>query len=1239
MFEFLKKGKYEFRSIFVSDGIEVGLFHKDKPIDLTLIEEDNVFYKDFEKISRVVDLIEGIKTDGLLDYLDDLFLAHEIPSKLGGYRFGNLFLSYPLIYSLKFESFLDSFGLPNDSFSFMNIPDFSFLNIKLRFNTKIENKKFRIDIQLLNNLNVNITDYRIENFLVIGIDGNRYFITPEQRNLIKFIEDFNSRSETTINQRVDFLSQLKKMTQNSAVALSDGISGKDYLNVKELKVSLGRNMDGSVIVEPDISPDEKINIVFRNQYENVDRLDLVSLKYNDESGKSVFITFDENVNEDRVIIDSVKKMSEVQKNEVLTNPELYFRQTQLEGFKLEEALSNRITGFVFGKPEGDDWAIEKNGHSWNAGFEGESLFLRSKEGFLTNIDLNSIPEFYPEIVSKIEHALTELNDEELLQKLQDDDFLTPIPQFKDKLIKISNLEGEYSLDSLEQLAKRIEVENRPELDQINIDDAKDALGSHLSSDLIQWEDSVIPYNSLKRAVQKYEKKNREKEKIESVSFKLNEYADDLQVDLTLVKNESYRPPHLVSLYELESHQEVGFNWLVDIWKSDFVGGRKGALLADDMGLGKTLQVISLISYVKNLEEFSNKPILIVAPLSLLEGAWIEEGIERFLEKEHISKKLDARFKILNLKDIKTNFPKIEIYREAILLNQQMQSNGLAFADLKLSEDLSQYLESFKSIVGNNVLITSYETLRSKIFEVSFIDFSLVILDEAQKIKNSNSLQNRAVRGLKSDMNIAMTGTPIENGLMDLWNLMDFVYPMKLGTKKQFKDEFMNQVKTAEPGTTARSFLRKRLEEKLKPFWLRRLKSEVLVGDKALKTITYFDSIQDGSSLINKHAVVMSNQQQELYRQKMSIFNSSSKGDRLSIIRQLLEICSAPWLAFGESISYENFDNLFKLSPKLGVTFEILDSIFKNNDEDGRKVIIFANIIQIQTSLAYMIREWAKYKYNTKIEVEVYNGQETDLKKRNDILKRFEDAQGFKVLIISPRAGGAGLNIQCANHVIHYTREWNPALENQATARCYRIGQKRPVFVYYPTSIGPGDWQTAEENLANVLRAKRELMDDFTIANSEFEVSPEDFVKKSDDQQNFRITFSDLNVITPKDFEKVISIIYKRNGYESQVVGGAHDRGADIICFGKNDNILIQVKQKRESLKNLNTAAILEIRGAKAHYEHQHGKSFNLVVATNGDYSSLAHLAVAQGGNDVLLLNGTWIAQQLVKHNIYFHELR
>ena len=239
-----------------------------------------------------------------------------------------------------------------------------------------------------------------------------------------------------------------------------------------------------------------------------------------------------------------------------------------------------------------------------------------------------------------------------------------------------------------------------------------------------------------------------------------------------------------------------------------------------------------------------------------------------------------------------------------------------------------------------------------------------------------------------------------------------------------------------------------------------------------------------------------------------------------------------------------------------------------------------------------------------------------------MLARFKTAPGFAVIIISPRAGGVGLNLTEANHVIHYTREWNPALERQATDRAYRLKQKRDVHVYYPTTIGRDrDRPSAEQHLAELLRSKRGLMEDFTISSSEskFEEQLKASLKSTSEDKDVLIAPQTLHLIGHKEFESYIACLYeKTQNLKTYVVGKPGDGGADVLCIGQSLNLLIQAKHTQRG-NEAGTKALQEVRGAKSLYEDVTGRTFNLIAATNFRFSIEAE-NLSLRGDSVELVN-------------------
>ena len=438
----------------------------------------------------------------------------------------------------------------------------------------------------------------------------------------------------------------------------------------------------------------------------------------------------------------------------------------------------------------------------------------------------------------------------------------------------------------------------------------------------------------------------------------------------------------------------------------------GVLLADDMGLGKTVQIISFLSYLFDENQLS--PALLVMPLSLIEN-WCSE-MRKFLP---------------------------------------------AVAHIYVHQGNHRY-RSPELIENNEVVMTSYETLARDQELLGRIRWSCVVCDEVQKVKNFHTLAASAVKGMNTSFRIAVTGTPVENRLSELWSIVDFVQPGLLGSYKVFRKTYEAPIQKGAPEKEERV---KELIDEIAPVFLRRKKEDVLAGQIPEKT----DEI---------YPIAMCSPQRELYCKILRDREEEEKNCALGTIQKLMMLCSHPRLITKEMYNTASASALEKESPKLAWTMEQLHEIKRKKE----KVIIFTRYLAMQSILRQAIFE------EFKIDAPIINGQIKD--NRLSIIHQFEASKGFNIMILSPKAAGVGLNIVAANHVIHYTREWNPAIENQATDRAYRIGQTKPVFVYYPVMECP-QFSTVEERLNDLLKDKREIMKNVIIP-TDLEVTAEDF---------------------------------------------------------------------------------------------------------------------------------------------------
>ena len=493
-------------------------------------------------------------------------------------------------------------------------------------------------------------------------------------------------------------------------------------------------------------------------------------------------------------------------------------------------------------------------------------------------------------------------------------------------------------------------------------------------------------------------------------------------------------PGLRPEIKLKNHQVDGIAWLQSLVKAK----SKGCLLADDMGLGKTLQLLSLISWYDQTYPESEKPYLIVAPVSLIEN-WTQE-YEKFFEDPRI--------------------PVTSVTGEAL---SRRFSKGM-------DKDLIMYLQK------RQIVITNYETIRTYQFSFCAVNYSLIILDEAQKIKTPGALITNAAKALKGEFKIAMTGTPVENTLVDLWCIMDFSLPGLLGNCREFAKKYQSPLKSQDVDIVQ---MGNQIRQEMGNFFLRRLKSDV-AKDLPRKYIQKMP-VQMPPIQVQRYNEIISRAQRD--RDK----HSKDSGYMLKCVQQLREISDHPYLS--EDWNDYSIDELIDSSAKLQAILPILDDI-KRKEE---KVILFAERREIQNILKRVVR----FRYQ--LESHIINGDTPTIQKerfRNGKLSRqqaideFQRRHGFNVIIMSPIAAGMGLNVVGANHVIHYSRHWNPAKEEQATDRVYRIGQTRDVCIYYPMAVANGI-TSFDQTLDALLAQKSQLARATLFPTVRIEVNSED----------------------------------------------------------------------------------------------------------------------------------------------------
>ena len=464
----------------------------------------------------------------------------------------------------------------------------------------------------------------------------------------------------------------------------------------------------------------------------------------------------------------------------------------------------------------------------------------------------------------------------------------------------------------------------------------------------------------------------------SINEKLNEIEEFKQLFQRIKKRENKEPSSIK--VKLFPYQQIGFNWLKNMYDIGF-----GGILADDMGLGKTLQAISLISEI----QLENEDLLgiIIVPTSLLHN-WKEE-----------------------------------FYK---------------FSDIKpiLVEGNAETRKELVKKTEKGILITTYQTFRNDVKNYKDKKFDVAILDEAQNIKNVSSLVKKATSKLESAVNFALTGTPIENSIMELWSIFDFILPGYLDNITKFRKKYKNSLNNPD---SKKIF---NLKNIVSPFILRRTKNEVLT--------------ELPEKVENNMIVELSKEQKKLYmayvkraKKELRGFDKEENNNLkvLAILTKLRQICNSPQL-FDENYTGE--------VAKIELLREMIPDILEN----GHRMIIFSQFLgTLEEIKEELKKENVEYFY---IDGSVKS------KERMEISKKFNSGEG-QVVLISLKAGGTGLNLVGADVVIHYDPWWNFAVENQASDRAHRIGQKKSVQVIKLITEG-----TIEEKIIKIQENKRAL---------------------------------------------------------------------------------------------------------------------------------------------------------------------
>ncbi len=447
---------------------------------------------------------------------------------------------------------------------------------------------------------------------------------------------------------------------------------------------------------------------------------------------------------------------------------------------------------------------------------------------------------------------------------------------------------------------------------------------------------------------------------------------------------------------LRPYQARGFSWLAFLRQWGF-----GACLADDMGLGKTVQTLALLLRDwETLPEKDRRPTLLVCPMSVV-GNWKKEA-EKFAPDLPVAVHHG-----------------LERVRSKSEFKKQMKAQGL--------------------------VLTSYALLHRDEELLGQIDWAAVVLDEAQNIKNPTTRQSQAARNLRSSAKVALTGTPVENHVGDLWSIMDFLNPGLLGNQAEFKRAFHVPIQVHKDEQAAR-----KLQTLTSPFLLRRLKTDKsIISDLPLK-----NEMKVYCNLTKEQATLYEAVVEEAKDKLENAEGIQYKGVVLSLLARLKQVCNHPAQFLGDNSAIPD------RSGKLSRLTEMLEEVLAS----GERALVFTQF----SEMGEILRKHLQETFGREV-LFLHGG--TPKARRDEMVARFQAAEpdGPRIFLLTVKAGGVGLTLTAANHVFHYDRWWNPAVENQATDRAFRIGQTKPVQVHKFLCMG-----TLEEKIDEMLESKAKV---------------------------------------------------------------------------------------------------------------------------------------------------------------------
>lgn len=980
-----------------------------------------------------------------------------------------------ITYDEIYDLYYDEYGYDLDIYKLFNLPNI------FRGNFKIMNKgNFIVDKEVSYTYKFieNGDSYNIEegNILKCSFNNEYRIMSKELYNLVKKVKEYNFNNIKKGDEASQY--EMLKLIKDSSKKIN--ISLNERLNKEEEPIIVDK-----IVI--DFEDDGKTLELYPKLIEDNETNNKILNKINTQGIRgSYFVNTSQG--KKRYVIKNKDTLEKIINNRINTGKKrLDILSGKSEIYNDENIdlslFGPRVIGIGVLNYKSSFSKVETKDLDWlDKEVEFPYMFGSNIEGEYKKIDLK------PKDSDKLKSALLEMENNDLdkieLEFENNDGSMNKIIMTKDNIKdEINNID--LRIKSIYDIKKKKDIKALLDLCEKNEEDG-----------FIHYNGLFIrSFDKIKEELQRKldEKDIREKQKRKSLLIADNIDSEDYNESEGNVKIKSNKelelPLGLKDKIELFDYQK---ECLLKLQRLYCLSKQNGFLLCDDMGLGKTLQLLSFLSWLKDKDEL--KPSLIVAPTSLLNN-W----------------------------DSKSNGEIQKFFKENYFLTDRVVG--------RINED------SLEELRNNDIVFTTYESLRINNVLLGKINWKVMICDEAQKIKTPTTMVTIAAKAQNANFKIICSATPIENSLIDLWTLADFSKPGLLASLSDFKKQYMKRQDI--------ECVNDELYNKIKDYYIRREK-DILPNALPKKCIKIYN-VKPLQKEINTIESIKSTEQYTI-----------------TAIQKMIAVCSYSDMFTNKELTIES-------SSKIKILKNILEEI-KSKDE---KVIIFTKFKKAQKVVHMAIKQWFG------LETFIVNGEETNLNNRTKKITQFRNSIGFNVIILSPEVAGFGITITEANHVIHYSRLWNPAKEDQSTDRIYRIGQKKTVTVYYPmisfekegivqydnvqdyindNKYIKNKLLSPEEKLNILLARKKDMLLNFFLAGGSCDISVSEFMdldKSNMEEKN--ITIEDINngILTPDEFEELIAVLYKKKGYATYLSVISNRKPIDIIGINKNEILFIK----------------------------------------------------------------------------------